>query len=159
MSRKRNRSHTNSQTKSENNLSIYNKLYTDSKERTSRLNLIKDKHKHHEFSSLSNDSDSRTRFFVPKIDKNSKKLITKQKFEDSHTKSAQELLFEYSKQQKEARKIRQEHTENQSLELIKAKQGKNVLPKSRKILRDTFLEKFYILLENMGRFLIGFIGA
>lgn len=154
---RRARSHTNSTTRSGGDSSVYNKLYVDSINRTTRLNETKEKHKLKQYTTLSNDSDDRVTFFVPKIDKKSKKMTSQKYKNHSNFHSAQELLYEHSKKQKLAKQQQDKFFEAESKNEIENRIKNNMLIKSRKILYNSFKHKFHFILKSEGKFNNNFI--
>lgn len=120
------------------------------------MNQTIDKHRNKEFSSLSNDSDSRERFFVPKINDKSRRITSKKLLNSSGTRSVQDMLYEYAKQKKKVREFKQNFQLNESKQIAEAKIRENMLPKSRRILYQAFNDRFYNMLNEIGK-IINFI--
>lgn len=115
------------------------------------MNQTIDKHRNKEFSSLSNDSDSRERFFVPKINDKSRRITSKKLLNSSGTRSVQDMLYEYAKQKKKVREFKQNFQLNESKQIAEAKIRENMLPKSRRILYQAFNDRFYNMLNEIGK--------
>ena len=120
------------------------------------MNQTIDKHRNKEFSSLSNDSDSREKFFVPKINDKSRRITSKKLLNSSGTRSVQDMLYEYAKQKKKVREFKQNFQLNESKQIAEAKIRENMLPKSRRILYQAFNDRFYNMLNEIGK-IINFI--
>ena len=115
------------------------------------MNQTIDKHRNKEFSSLSNDSDSRERFFVPKINDKSRRITSKKLLNSSGTRSVQDMLYEYAKQKKKVREFKQNFQLNETKQIAEAKIRENMLPKSRRILYQAFNDRFYNMLNEIGK--------
>ena len=101
--------------------SIYDKLYSDFKTRTTRMNQTIKKYKDKELSSLSNDSDSRERFFVPKINEKSRRITTKKFLNNSGTRSVQNILYKYAMQKRKVKELNENFQINESKQIAEAK--------------------------------------
>jgi hypothetical protein len=135
------RTKSNSKTsRSESNLFVYKKLYNDSKQKEKRVKECKEKHKFDDFRSQANSLEKRNKFFIPHINKTSKKMMSNRYQSHSSEKRNQtEILYEDAitrKKAREALKI------NKNLICNSTPQ---VLPQSRKILHNNFVSKFDLI--------------
>lgn len=137
----RTKSNSSGQAKSEQNASVHNKLFDDSKQRDIKMKENKKKHMLDELLSMSNDK--RETFFVPKINESSKKIATKTRKSKSNSKnSINENLYNDAVERKKSSEAN-ERTKIQELKKkINQSMMKNMLMKSKKILYSNFKQKF-----------------
>ena len=137
----RTKSNSSGQAKSEQNASVHNKLFDDSKQRDIKMKENKKKHMLDELLSMSNDK--RETFFVPKINESSKKIATKTRKSKSNSKnSINENLYNDAVERKKSNEAN-ERTKIQELKKkINQSMMKNMLMKSKKILYSNFKQKF-----------------
>ena len=61
------------------------------------------------------------------------------------------MLYEYAKQKKKVREFKQNFQLNESKQIAEAKIRENMLPKSRRILYQAFNDRFYNMLNEIGK--------
>lgn len=141
----RSRTKSNSKTsRSESNLSIYKKLYNDSKMKDKRVKECKEKHKFDDFRSQTNSLDKRDKFFIPHINKTSKKMMSNRYESHSSEKRNQtEILYEDAVTRKKAREDLKKNKK------LFCNSSPHVLPQSRKILYNNFISKFDLICNQL----------
>lgn len=132
------------------NSNIHEKLYDDSRLKIMRIKECKHKHKFDDLYSFSNEkgklssksTEERRKFFIPKINKRSKKLIRKNS-KESKPKDTVDILYKDAKHRSEHR--------NQliSSKISKPSPTPKMLGRSRKILIDNFIKKYNEVMEYL----------
>lgn len=135
--RPRTRSNTKS-SYSSTSLPVYKKLYDESKLKVARINKYKQKHQNAELKMLSNDlADKREKFFIPKINESSRKMVSAKR-----NASSTKILYDDALQRMKAAEIKLKQKED-------IHKTHAFLPHSRKILYSNFEHKFDEVTKNL----------